>query len=105
MNTSKLTIGQRKFLLESLENQESPMTDAEKKTLQSLIPTIEIIEVKRKRDVNTECPWDKVITTYKSCTLRFCTDGKYKRVELPMAKTYITNQRIKEYSYGYNLIK
>ncbi|AGO48265.1 hypothetical protein PhiSM_gp70 [Cellulophaga phage phiSM] len=105
MQISSLTIGQKKALFESLNNQKSPMTEAEKRTLDALRPTIKVIEVKRKRDVNTQCPWEKVITTYKSCTLSFNRFGVYSRIELPMAETHRINIRIRQETYGHRLIK
>ncbi len=81
------------------------MTEAEKITLEALRPTVKVVEVKRTREVNTQCPWDKIITTYKSCTLLFCEFGVYSRVYLPNAETYRTNMRIKEASFGHRLIK
>jgi hypothetical protein len=105
MSTSNLTIGQKEALLESLKNQKSPMTEAEKRTLEALRPTIKVIEVKRTRDVNTQCSWNKTITTYKSCILVFCKFGIYTRLVLKNAETHITNMRIKEASYGHILIK
>jgi len=105
MNISNLTIGQKEALLESLKNQKSPMTEAEKRTLEALRPTIKVIDIKRTRDVNTQCSWEKNITTYKSCTLVFCKFGVYTRLVLKNAQTHITNMKIKEASYGHRLIK
>ena len=105
MDISNLTIGQKEALLESLENQKSPMTGAEKRTFEALRPTVKVLNVKRTRDVNTQCPWETIITTYKSCTLVFCKFGIYTRLYLKSAETHITNMRIKEESYGYRLIK
>ncbi len=67
-----------------------------------LIPkTYSIIEIKRTRDINTQCPWETIITTYKKCTVVLNDEGRSKYIELPKRETHITNSKIESLIYGY----
>ena len=105
MKTDNLTSKQKESLFYSLRDQKSKLTKSESITLNALRPSVKIIDVKRTRNINNQCAWDKVVTTYKSCTLLFCKFGIYSMLDIPKSETHVTNLKISQNIIGYKLIK
>jgi len=105
MKTDNLTSKQKESLFYSLRDQKSKLTKSESITLNALRPSVKIIDVKRTRNINNQCEWDKVVTTYKSCTLLFCKFGIYSMLDIPKSETHVTNLKISQNIIGYKLIK
>jgi hypothetical protein len=67
--------------------------------------TYRILDIVRKRNINSLCPWENVVTTYKACTLARRIDGYITFIEMPLRETYITNMKIKDLTWGLKKIK
>ena len=62
--------------------------------------TYKVFDIKRTKDVNTQCSWEKVITNYKSCLVVTKINGFTKKTEISSRETYLTNMKIKDLTWG-----